>query len=333
MHSGSPKNSTPPGLSRDANRAGSRPPQRQRGGFTLVELLVTIAIVVIVLGMATMTFRNLFNSNAVQTAVNTLTNAASIARTYAIENAVETLLVVNPHSGRLEIWHENPPAKGGAWDPMSRGTGAGNTGTDGFAYANVLDSSVTLPLDASRQPLVVVHPIDYRNPIDTSGSFMRPNAPTFPPGGPPTSQDNLNWVALCFDTQGRLVQRLRRFATRVEAVPNSYQDSRGALSNRRPAPPVDDASPDVSRLTSPNRNPNFDYAVDSRDSLIATCLGFVASDARAYREIQLKGAVGQGRAIDVWNWLDETQPGRKYQQYSKWVMLSAGTARPVASVE
>lgn len=54
-------------------------------GFTIVELMVTVAVAAILLVIAVPSFRNIINSNRLTTATNTLVNALNTARMEAIK--------------------------------------------------------------------------------------------------------------------------------------------------------------------------------------------------------------------------------------------------------
>lgn len=65
-------------------RNSTSPPGRSRG-FTLVELMVTIAIAAILITIAVPSFRNLMVSNALTTAANDIVGAMNLARMEAIK--------------------------------------------------------------------------------------------------------------------------------------------------------------------------------------------------------------------------------------------------------
>src|SRR5262245_15177892 len=79
-----------------------------RGGrataFTLLEVLIVVALVAVALGIVSLAFRKLGESNRMNVAVGTLTQYAAVARAYAIEHDIETMLVINNVNGRLELW-------------------------------------------------------------------------------------------------------------------------------------------------------------------------------------------------------------------------------------
>lgn len=63
-------------------------PARACGGFTLVELLVTVAIVVIVLSLAAPSFQAMLQNNRLSAQVDGLTSALNYARNTALSQAV-----------------------------------------------------------------------------------------------------------------------------------------------------------------------------------------------------------------------------------------------------
>ncbi|MCK6456532.1 MAG: prepilin-type N-terminal cleavage/methylation domain-containing protein [Phycisphaerae bacterium] len=295
--------------------ARSRPGSAHRAGaarraFTLVELLVTIAIIVIMLGVVTLAFQRITDSNALASAVGTLATYAGVARAYAIENGIETMLVVNPVNGRLELWHANPPSGGGPWDPQSTAF------PNGYAYAPVLDSTASLPTGPDHRSLVVVHPIDATEEV-------APGTPLRATTEGQQSRDNLNWVAICFSAEGRLVQQVRRIATRL---PTDYSGAAVANPNRR-----EDGTPDLAR-TLPTA-----YQVDAGDSLILSTRGVVVSDRKTFEQVfaLFNGQPPPQQLVDLW--LDETPntttPGIEFREFKRRVFFGLWSAREVPAVE
>lgn len=309
--------------------ARSRPGSAHRAGaarraFTLVELLVTIAIIVIMLGVVTLAFQRITDSNALASAVGTLATYAGVARAYAIENGIETMLVVNPVNGRLELWHANPPSGGGPWDPQSSYDPSqpadpvdnNPAWVDGYAYAPVLDSTASLPTGPDHRSLVVVHPIDATEEV-------APGTPLRATTEGQRSRDNLNWVAICFSAEGRLVQQVRRIATRL---PTDYSGAAVANPNRR-----EDGTPDLAR-TLPTA-----YQVDRGDSLILSTRGVVVSDRKTFEQVfaLFNGQPPPQQLVDLW--LDETPntttPGIEFREFKRRVFFGLWSAREVPAVE
>lgn len=231
----------------------------RRRGFTLLELMVVIAIMAILTAIATLVFKSATNSAILAQAHNTLSAYARLARSYAIANQIETMMVVNPYNGRIEVWYANPPASGGQWDPLSPGTATGSTTTpapftNGYLYAPVFDSGARVPVDGSGTPRVVVNPIDFYDYANNVA--LRPTA------NDQRNMDNLRWAALCFDPSGSLVTRTRRIST-VHAN----------------AARLPDAQPDLSVLTNPALNKGDRVLVSQLDSPITSTHGFVLSDS------------------------------------------------------
>lgn len=65
---------------------------KQNKGFTLIELVVTIAIGAIVLTMGVPSFQNVILNNRLVTQTNTLVSALTFARTEAIKNGTNTTI-------------------------------------------------------------------------------------------------------------------------------------------------------------------------------------------------------------------------------------------------
>ncbi|MFQ5424851.1 MAG: Tfp pilus assembly protein FimT/FimU [Phycisphaerae bacterium] len=292
------------GFPRDSGRDGNLVPARDKAGsarptrvevhgFTLIELIVVVSIIAVILGVVTLAFRSATDSSILSLARNTLVNTAKLARSYAIANEIETMMVVNPYSGQIELWHANPPAQGGEWDPLSDTLG------DGYAFAPVFDSGARLPVDGSGRPRVAVHPIDYDFRLGFSVD---------PLGNPSTNtaaerdMDNLTWTALCFDASGRLVTRTRRIATRSR----SYL-FRDGINQRSDPNRLPDGQPDLAILTDPDPSVSnvLVHGGNPGDTPITSAVGFVISDARRMRDRLGVNPTPQNLVDD---WLRHTVP-------------------------
>lgn len=268
-----------------------------RSGFSLLEWLVTLSILVIMLAVGSVSLRALQERGVLAQAKNAVVTYAAVARNYAVANHIETMLLVNPYNGRFEIWHLNPPREGGIWDPRSSGDLSDPAMADGYAYAPVLDGSAALPRRSDGRPTAAVHPIDYDDP-------------TYRPTSPDANErnlDNLTWAAFCFDENGKLVIRTRRVATR------SYRFRSGSLRPAAERNRLDDESPDLAlRLTAP--------LVDVRDTPITSTRGFVISDVS---KMKLAPGVGVNPTADdlVNRWLVETRLGGRYAGFAETVVL------------
>ena len=84
-------------------------PANRQSGFTLVELMIAIAVVAVLLGLALPSFQQSMRSNRVATATNEMIAALSLARSEAIRN-----------NG------------GGAVCPSTNGTACGASWSDGW---------------------------------------------------------------------------------------------------------------------------------------------------------------------------------------------------------
>lgn len=272
--------------------------------FTLLEVLIVVALVAIALGIVSLAFRKLGESNRMNVAVGTLTQYAALARAYAIEHDIETMLVVNNVNGRLELWHKNPPPVGGTWDPLSAGT------PNGYVYAPVLDSTASLPIGTDGRPMVVVHPIDYDAVVDGAGTRLRDTAPN------QENFDNLMWPAVVFDSQGRLVQVLRRFATRL---PVDYTGGPNPVTINRRA----DGTPNVGSVA-----PNPIYEVDFNDSRVTSTTGFVVSDRGKYEEQLTTLFPLPQDIVNVW-----LARARNFHDFVRYVVISPWSGRELAEVQ
>ncbi len=259
-------------------------------GFTLIELLVSISIIVILLSMGLLTFRQIAQGAILAQAKNSVVTYAQVTRSYAMANHVETMLVVNPFNGRLEVWYLNPPSHGGDWDPLSSGVGGVNDEkTEGYAFAPVLDPGASLPMRGDGVPAAAVQPIAYENRDLAEGA---------------ANLDNLTWAAFCFDEEGQLVRRTRRIATRTYY----YRDG-----TQRPFPNRlrEDATPNL--VVSP--------LVEASDTPITSAPGFVISDtSRMELVLTPPGTVTPASLVN--DWLRQTRDGGAYRAFADSLVLN-----------
>lgn len=267
-----------------------------RRAFTLIETIVTVGIISLLLGLSAYTFTRVRESNTLAQARNAVLTYAKIARSYAIANHVETMMVVNPFNGRFEIWYLNPPSGGGPFDPLSSGTLP--PFTDGYAFAPVLDSGARLPVDGRGQPLATVNPIDFDD--NDRRPYLIHNDPNL---------DNLTWSAFCFDKSGKLVIRTRRIATRT------YTQRDGTLRGVNDRNRLIDETPDLSVFF---LGPMVMGGVNG-DTPITSTVGFVISEAPKMRQ-----ALGPNPLTHelVNDWLMRTRPGGRYSDFASTVVLN-----------
>jgi len=271
-----------------------------RGAFTLLEVLLVCAIVAVALGIVTLAFRKLGESNRLSVAAGTLTQFAAVARAYAIENGIETMLVVNNVNGRMEIWHANPNLSGGGWDPLSSSV------PDGYVYAPILESSAQMPIGTDNRPLVVVHPLDFDAVVDATGTRLRDTAAT------QENYDNLQWPAVCFAPDGRIVQVVRRIATRL---PSDFQGNPTPAPNRRA-----DGTP-INTVALPSR-------VDAADSRITSTRGLIVSDRSKAEEVLVTAFPTPMDIVNVW--LART---RSFPEFVRYVVISPWSGRELATAQ
>jgi len=275
---------------------------------TLVELTVVIAILGILISVSTLAFNNARDNSLQALTRNAIVTYAKIARNYAITNDIETMFVINPYDGRFELWHLNPPANGGAWDPFSSGQTPPQT--DGYAFAPVFDSGASLPTDANGKPLAFVFPFDYQD-RDPAGNFYRPR------GGTVQDLDNFIWTALCFDENGKLVTRTRRIATRTQlrlnGSVNPNPPNRTRILER-------DFAPDLSLLEN-----NFPL-VTGFDSLITSTRGIIISDREAMQSVIGNSFTPVQLTQD---WLDRTLAGGQFDEFAQLIVFDRQSGEPL----
>lgn len=93
---------------RPGDAAANRAP-RCAPAFSLTEMIVVIGIIALLAGVATVSWKAATAQSVRSLAINTLTGYIGVARGYAMANRIETMLVINPFDGRLELWRANPP--------------------------------------------------------------------------------------------------------------------------------------------------------------------------------------------------------------------------------
>ncbi|VAW91131.1 hypothetical protein MNBD_GAMMA22-2635 [hydrothermal vent metagenome] len=74
------------------NRIQASPTIKQQSGFTLVELLVTMAVFGIALSIAVPNYKSMANSNRLVSQINTFSGAIAFARSEAIKQGVNIIL-------------------------------------------------------------------------------------------------------------------------------------------------------------------------------------------------------------------------------------------------
>ncbi len=121
---------------------------RQVKGFTLVELMVTIAVAATLLVIAVPSFRSIINSNRLTTAANTVVNALNVARMEAIKRNAYTQLCSDSASNNTS------DTLGSACSAASAGAGAVVVQTG---------ASTALPVLGAAQGLVM--------PVQLSGNI------------------------------------------------------------------------------------------------------------------------------------------------------------------
>ena len=168
---------------------GSYHPERlanRSAGFTLIEVLVVAAIVVLLVGVAGLGWKTLTASGLDAQAVNALSKYAAVARSYALQYRIETILAIRPPTSasskpRMYLFVHNPPIHGGQWGSATGIVGTQvNGGAGEFQYVPALDETAVLPEDFAAAP------------VDSAGITTKPDA---------------TWAALCFDGNGRLIAR------------------------------------------------------------------------------------------------------------------------------
>lgn len=173
---------------------------RTTKAFTLIELLVVMGIVVLLAGMASLSWKRLAASGRDSQAVTTLARCAAGVRSYALQYRVDTILAIEPPASasskpRLRLFVHNPPIRGGQWSDRAfnralnrfenmpgiagiRVTASDRQGAE-FYYVPELGEAA-LPAGVAAAPV-------NNDPLNTM-----PNA---------------RWTALCFSGRGTLFVR------------------------------------------------------------------------------------------------------------------------------
>lgn len=184
---------------------------RKSKGFTLIEVLVVAAIIAVLVGVASLSWKTLTASGLDAQAVNTLAKHAAVARSYALQYRIETILAIEPPTNpsskpRMRLFVHNPPIHGGTWthrvwnedlrqwEHMPGIVGIRVTRHDKdateFYYVPVLGDTAVLPADLAVAP------------VASAGITTTPNT---------------TWTALCFDGNGKLFRRSKARLVRHDA--------------------------------------------------------------------------------------------------------------------
>jgi len=288
--------------------------------FTLIELLTVVVIISILSALSGLAFRKVTDGSVLAQARNMVVTYAKIARAYAVANHIETMMVVNPFNGRLEIWYLAAPSNGGPFDTLCETIDPANgLAVQSYRFAPIFDSSARIPVDGNGRPIAAVHPIDYADPdLSSPGSYFRPTA------ADPDERnlDNHTWAAFCFDENGRLVIRTRRIATRT------YTKRDGSLRDSPPVPAVTrnrlvDETPD---LTIPALVNGVGTTTEPlKDTAITSTRGFVISDMNRLRLVAPNYSVSADDLVN--KWLKETQPNRLFSSFATTVVLNRFTGQ------
>jgi len=155
-----------------------------RRGFTLIELVVAVAIIALLLISVGAAWRSITESSVELKAINTISAYAAVARTYAMRHQLETVLTIDPRTGQLDLF---------VWDTA----GEASTSNIRYVHAPVLDDAARIPNrgDPNRPDNLYVRIV----PIDYDDCKYA--------GGDPRMGTNLARLTLCFDAHGRLIKR------------------------------------------------------------------------------------------------------------------------------
>lgn len=141
--------------------------KQKSSGFSLIEMLVVIAIIGVLSLISVPAFMNFRRSNDFKTAMRNFTTdlrnarAASIANSFDVRCDVQlgdTTLPVAQRGKQYSFFFSRD--NGTTWTPLQlRGTGGPNGNTKQFAFSVWADSQTGLPdVDANGNPDVVFHP-------------------------------------------------------------------------------------------------------------------------------------------------------------------------------
>lgn len=112
----------------------SPPAARPLRGFSLIELMVAVAILAILLALAVPSFQDMIQRNRVRTAAADLTTGLNLARAEAIKRGLSVSLCVNDTSNAWSVWASSEV----------RGTCEDEDGKPPPIRCGYLDSGITL---------------------------------------------------------------------------------------------------------------------------------------------------------------------------------------------
>lgn len=93
--------------------------RRRRGGFTLIEMLITLGIIAMVMGLGVPTLVRIFRRQPLPQATADLIEVASNARALAIQRGEMTELVINPAGRSVSVSGAGGSAEGHVRDRFS----------------------------------------------------------------------------------------------------------------------------------------------------------------------------------------------------------------------